>query len=194
MRARSLLPVVLALPLAVAGCGGGDASRTGDRETPAASPPGSPTSSPTASGSASGTEFWNPCDGVRVGPVQRALGGGLTSDRGTDDVPRCALLPRQEGGAVLDVNYAPFAGTLDEAWESMGAPDDGSVTEPEIPLADDARLVVDAGSAVLGVTGFVQRGGFVVLVNAADTAPYRQDRVVDAVRVVMTQVAASTPE
>jgi hypothetical protein len=175
------IPLLALLPLVLAGCGGDGGA---DSSTPAPEP----------TASTSDAAFWNPCDGLVLGPVQRALGAGLRADRGTDDVPRCALLPRQEGGAVLDVNYTAFAGTLDEAWEAMGAPDDGSVTEPEIPEADDARLVVDAGSEVLGVTGFVQRGGFVVLVNAADTTPYDRQRVVDAVRVVMTQVAGDAPQ
>lgn len=176
---RRLPVVVVPLVLALAGCGGSDGSSE-------------PTPEPTASTSAA--SFWNPCGGIEVGPVQRALGAGLRADGGTDDVPRCALLPKQDGGAVIDVNYAPFDGTLDEAWEAMGAPDDGSVTEPDVPLADAARLVVDPGEQALGVTGFVQKGGVVMLVNALDPTPYRQERVVDAVRVVMEQVAAYAPQ
>lgn len=151
-----------------------------------------PTTAPTAA--ASDAPIWNPCNGIEVARVERTLGAGLTVDSGTEESPRCALLPKQEGQTVIDANYTPFAGTLDQAWESMGAPDDGTVTSPAIATATAARLVVDAGSEALGVTGFVQKGGLVLIVNALDTTPYREGKVSAAVREVMTQLAAYAPE
>lgn len=155
---------------------------------------GSAAADPTPTATESHAAVWNPCDGLEAARVEKALGDRLTVERGTPDAPRCALVPRQEGGTVIDANYTVFAGTLDQAWDSMGAPDDGSVTSPAIPTADGARLVVDAGSKALGVTGFVQKGGLVLIVNALDPTPYREGKVSAAVREVMTQLAAYAPE
>ncbi|WP_244930521.1 hypothetical protein [Nocardioides sp. W7] len=171
MRARAALLVV---PLLLAGCGGGD-------EQDAAS-----SSSP----SASAAPVWNPCDGLDVAGIEGALGARLTQEAGSADAPRCTLLPAVEGGAVVDANYLVFPAGLDAAWKQMGAPDDGSVTEPEIPGADAARMVADAGTEVLAVTGFVQDGELVQVVNAADPAPYDERAVTAAVRETMQQLSA----
>jgi hypothetical protein len=175
---RRTTGAVVAAALLLAGC-----SSSGDS-----------TDDPTPTASTSAAPVWNPCNGIEVGRVEDALGTGLTVERGTEDTPRCALVPAQEGDAVIDANYTVFAGTFEEAWEAMGAPDDGSVTSPAIPTADGARLVVDAGTKAVGVTGFVQKGPLVLIVNALDTAPYRPGRVTAAVREVMTQLAAYAPE
>lgn len=169
MRARAALLVV---PLLLAGCGGAD-------DDP-----------PAASSSPSAEPVWNPCDGLDVAGIVAKLGAELTRESGSADSPRCTLLPAVEGGAVVDANYLVFPAGLDAAWEQMGAPDDGSVTEPEIPGADAARMVASAGTEVLAVTGFVQDGDLVQVVNAADTAPYDERAVLAAVRETMRQLSA----
>lgn len=181
MRARTGA-LLLVVPLLLAGCAGDDGSGA-----PADDP-----ADPTAAADAA--PAWNPCGGIELAAVERALGGRLTMDRGTEESPRCALLPRREGGAVIDANYLVFPEGLDAAWEQMGAPDDGTVTEPDIPGADDARLVANAGSEALGVTGFVQNGAVVQVVNAVDTAPYDRAAVVAAVEETMRQLSSYARE
>jgi hypothetical protein len=168
VRARAALLVV---PLLLAGCGGSD-------DDP-----------PAASSSASAEPVWNPCDGLDVAGIAAKLGAEVTRESGSADSPRCTLLPAVEGGAVVDANYLVFPAGLDAAWEQMGAPDDGSVTEPEIPGADAARMVANPGTEVLGVTGFVQVGDIVLVVNAADPRPYDEAPVVAAVEETMRQLA-----
>lgn len=177
---RRTTGAAVAAALLLAGCSSADGS-SADPE---------PTASP------SEARVWNPCNGIEVERVEDSLGTALTVERGTEDTPRCALVPAQEGDAVIDTNYTVFAGTFEEAWDAMGAPDDGSVdiVDPTIPTADGARLVVDAGTEAVGVTGFVQKGPLVLIVNALDTTPYRQGKVAAAVREVMTQLAAYAPE
>lgn len=174
MRRVALAVVPLLL---VAGCSGSDAE---------------PEASPTSSTSAA--PLWNPCNGIDVATVQRVLGTKLRVDRGTEDSPRCALVPTTDGDAVIDVNYTVFTEGLDKAWDQMGAPDDGSVTEPDIAGADAARLVADAGSKALGVTGFLQNGALIQIVNAVDTTPYDRRAVVAAVREVLSQLSAYADE
>jgi hypothetical protein len=147
-----------------------------------------PTATPTEA--ASEQAYWNPCDGLRARPVEKALGARLKVERGTREAPRCTLVPRAEGGAAIDVNYTVFGAGLDEAWEQMGAPDDGSVTEPEVAGADDTRMVVSPGDDALAVTAFVQNGEVVQLVNVVDPTPYDRERVVAAVGEVMSQLSA----
>ncbi|NPC97133.1 hypothetical protein [Nocardioides sp. zg-DK7169] len=134
-------------------------------------------------------EAWNPCDGLRVGRLEAVLGTGLKVDRGTEDAPRCALVPPKEGSAVLDANYMVFPDGLDAAWETMGAPEDGDVTAPRIPGADAARVVVAADKTGVAATGFVQNGTLIHVVNVADTAPYDRDAVVEGATTAMTQLS-----
>lgn len=163
--------VVVALLLS--GCGGGaDSSASSDSAAESTAP------------------AWNPCGGLDVAPVEEILGEQLTLDSGTADSPRCALVPQAEGGAVVDANYVVFPEGLDAAWDQMGAPDDGSVTEPEIAGADDARVVASEGTEALGVTGFVQNGALIQVVNVVDTPPYDRKAAVAATREVMTQLSA----
>lgn len=168
---------LLVVALLLGGCGGGD-------EEPAAVTSASPSAEP----------VWNPCDGIDVAPVQEALGEQVDVDRGTADSPRCALVPQAEGGAVLDANYLVFPEGLDAAWDQMGAPDDGSVTEPDIAGADAARLVASEGDEALGVTGFVQNGTLIQIVNIIDTPPYDRRAAVAAVRLVLRQLSAYAKE
>ncbi|WP_182524980.1 hypothetical protein [Nocardioides dongkuii] len=179
---RRLAAVPAALVLLLAGCGGGS------DPAPSADPsPSAESSDP----SASAAPAWNPCDGLRVARIEAALGERLRKDSGTPDAPRCALVPRTEGGAVLDANYLVFPEGLDAAWEQMGAPDDGSATEPDVPGADDARLVAGTSEdGALTVTGFVQNGAVVQVVNAVDPAPYDRRAVLAAVRESMAQLSA----
>lgn len=171
MRALAGTALVVVLLLA-SGCGAGD-------EEPQADPTGS-----------SAEPAWNPCDGLDLPGIEQLLGTELSMDRGTAAAPRCALVPAVEGGAVVDANYLVFPEGLDAAWKQMGAPEDGSVTEPEIAGADAARMVANAGSQALGVTGFVQNGALVQVVNAVDTAPYDRRAVLAAVRETMRQLSA----
>ncbi|WP_166134816.1 hypothetical protein [Nocardioides ochotonae] len=145
-------------------------------------------SEPEASDSAQ-PEAWNPCDGLRVDRLAAVLGTGLEPDRGTEAAPRCALVPTEEGGPVLDANYMVFADGLDAAWETMGAPEDGDISAPDIPGADAARLVVATDKEGVAATGFVQNGSLIHVVNAADTAPYDRAALVEGVTTAMTQLS-----
>lgn len=183
--------VAVAAVLALAGCGADeDPAPQGD------APSGSASSSlPEGHAPTDGASpVWNPCDGLDPARIGRALGAAVTVDRGTDADPRCTLRPVQEGGPVVDANYTVFADGLDSAWKTMGAPDDGSVSEPRIAGTDDARLVVNADTSGITATGFLQNGSLIHVVNAAATAPYDRARIERTVRLVMTQLSAGAAE
>ena len=186
MSRRSLATAaVLVVSLgALSACGGDDPETESTPDVAAAHGGADPEASTSAQ-----PEAWNPCDGLRVGRLATVLGTDLEPDRGTPEAPRCALLPAQKGGPVLDANYMVFADGLDAAWETMGAPEDGDVTAPTIPGADAARLVVATDKEGVAATGFVQNGSLIHVVNAADTAPYDRDALVEGVTTAMAQLS-----
>lgn len=169
---RRLATLLGALTLAgtLAACGG-DAPTT----DPAAAVPTTP--------------LWNPCDGLSAEGVGGVLGAEVTMDAGRPASPRCAFAPAEEGGAAIDANYVLFPAGLDEAWDTMGTLD-GTVTNPAIALADDARIVVNTQDESLLVTGFVQNDDLIQVVNLVDPAPYDRTVGLRAVRQVMTDLSA----
>ncbi len=164
MRSAAAVAVLLLL----AGCGGEDVGEKPDLpdETPA---------------------LWNPCDALDASFVEREFGSVATEEGGTDAEPECRFTPEESSGqAIVTANYTLFSGTLDDAWESMGQPDDADVTEPEIEGADAARIVVDVVKKQLYVTGFVENGDLIQNVNVVDPAPYDEQKIVAGVRATLT--------
>ena len=209
-----LLPLLLTggllLGPALGGCSGpaepepldvvdhGDARPSTPASTPATDPEPSP--SPVV------PPDFNPCDGIGSASVARALGSRLIKDVGDPDNLRCGLLPATEAGAVITVTYQPYDGTLDQLVADLGE-DPDTVAQPDLGVDDaDARLIYaldepdepaepdgpDQGTSVF-LTGFVQVGGLVEVVNAADPAPYDYPRLLRATTTVMRQLAAAAP-
>ena len=176
-RTTGVAVLALVVPLGLAGCGGDEPAATTAPHS-------------TASSTEGAVPGYNPCDGVDPKRVSRLLGEAVTEDVGTTEVPRCRLLPAADGGAVLDANYLYFPEGLDAAWEAMGAPDDGAITEPEVPGADATRMVVGVEGDTLSATGFVQDGDLVQVVNGVDPAPHDRRRLLAAVTAVLAQVSA----
>ncbi|NGN92217.1 hypothetical protein G5C66_05620 [Nocardioides sp. KC13] len=179
MRYAVLAPGLLAL-LSLAACGTGE-----------------PTAAPSASASASGSdhsaqETFNPCDGLDIAPVEKALGAQLRVEKGTSAAPRCALLPEESGGTAYELNYLPFKGTLADAWKTMDV-QSGEVSEPEVSGADDARLVKQQGVSSYAVTGFVQNGALIQSFNSVDLEPYDGKAMDRAAQALLEQLSANAP-
>jgi hypothetical protein len=87
------------------------------------------------------------------------------------------------------VTYQLFAGGLDAAWTTMGRIV-GHVSEPRIPGADGARLVVHTGRRAVAVTGFVQNGALIQVVNVVDPRPYDREVAVAAGTLIMRDLSA----
>lgn len=152
---------------------------------------------PSASASASSAEHasketFNPCDGLDIAPVEKALGAQLRVEKGTSAAPRCALLPEKSGGTAYELNYLPFKGTLAEAWKTMDVKS-GDVSEPEIKGADDARMVKQQGVNSYAVTGFVQNGTLIQSFNSVDLEPYDGDAIDRAAQALLEQLSANAP-
>ena len=177
MKYAVLAPSLLAL-LSLAACGS---------EEPTASASASPSASPSAS-----AETFNPCDGLDVAPVEKALGAQLRVERGTSAAPRCALLPQESGGTAYELNYLPFKGTLAEAWKTMDV-ESGDVSEPDVKGADDARLVKQQGVSSYAVTGFVQNGSLIQSFNSVDLEPYDGDAIDRAAQALLEQLSTNAP-
>jgi hypothetical protein len=152
---------------------------------------------PSASVSASSPEHaskdtFNPCDGLDIAPVEKALGAQLRVEKGTSAAPRCALLPKDSGGTAYELNYLPFKGTLAEAWKTMDV-ESGEVIEPEVEGADDARMVKQQGVSSYAVTGFVQNGSLIQSFNSVDLEPYDGDAIDRAAQTLLEQLSANAP-
>ena len=113
----------------------------------------------------------------------------MVVDLGDSEVPRCTLVPSEDGKAVLDVNYMTWT-NLPDAWDSMDAPE-LAYTSPDI--GDAARIVTQPGDDILGVTGVVESNGKVFMVNALDPVPYSVTDLRAAVRMAMLQLADGGP-
>jgi hypothetical protein len=150
-----------------------------------------PTSSPTPSSPAN---VWNPCDGLSAERVSGALGTDVRMETGSTDAPRCAFLPGSKGGPVVTVTYSLAPGGLDAIWQTMGDIPRSQVTSPEVPHADAAKLVVSSRRKLAAATGFVQNGGLVQVVNAADPRPYDEAAVVRVTMLVLRDLAMHADE
>lgn len=139
--------------------------------------------------------LWNPCDVLDARLIEREFGSVASEESGTPSLPECRFKPDEKSGqAVVTASYTLFSGTLDEAWESMGQPEDAEVTEPEIDGADAARVVIDVVRKQLYVTGFVQNGELIQNVNVVDPAPYDEQAVLAGVRTVLTLLSQHAVE
>lgn len=151
------------------------------------------------SGSAGGAEvespdlppIYNPCDGLDFDAVQSELDVQLDVSEGTDRAPVCVFAPRNGDDPLVDVNYALFPGGLEQVIDQLGeAPRGARVLTPEIPGADDARIILNGGAVEGQVTGFVQNGDLVQTVNVVDPAPYRLPPLRRVTELILTDLAA----
>jgi hypothetical protein len=182
VRQRALLPAAALLSVLAVGCSSSSSSSDGKPATP----PGHPSTAPAV---------WNPCDGLAPRRVARLFRTEFTVDAGTSSQPACRFTPTADGDAAIDVNYQIFAGTLVELFKTFGASQPTTeVTTVKVSEADDARVVVDVVDDTLLVTGFVQNGRLVQVVNAVDPAPYPRAAVVDAVIAVLGDLARHADE
>lgn len=170
-RRVAALAAALVTPLALAGCGGGG--------TTAAPPPTFPTTPDQA--------LWNPCDALPTPTVEKLLGVDLDVRRGSPTAPVCTFTPAKEGGPALNANYQQFGGTLTQLIDSFGQ-GTATVLTPRVPRADDARVIVATGKT-LALTGFVQNGELVQVVNLVDPAPYRRPALLRAMTTVLDDLA-----
>ena len=68
--------------------------------------------------------MWNPCDALDSAFIEQTFGTVAEEDDGEPTAPLCRFAPEEETGQpVVTANYSLFAGTLDEAWDSMKPPD-----------------------------------------------------------------------
>ncbi|WP_232678520.1 hypothetical protein [Nocardioides sp. R-C-SC26] len=175
---------LLAVVLAASGCSGDDG---GSDDAPLGERPSLPTEAPA---------LWNPCDGLDANAVEEAFDTSFDESTGTDSAPECTFRPSSgaaENSPVVDVNYQLFAGSLAEMIGTFGEPTEGTsieVTAPDVPQADDARLVVSIDEETLFVSGFVQNGQLVQLVNVVDPGPFDRARDVAAVKQMLGDLAA----
>ncbi len=130
-------------------------------------------------------EVFNPCDLLDATALANAVDSSVVVDLGNSNAPRCTLVPSEDGKAVLDINYMSWT-NLPDAWESMDAP---KLTYTSPAIGDAARIVVQTGKDVLGVTGVVESNGKVFMVNALDPKPYAVRDLGAAVRMAMVQLA-----
>jgi hypothetical protein len=175
-RAWARLAVLPLGVLTLAACGGEDLGEKPDLpdETPA---------------------LWNPCDVLDPAFIERQFGSVAEEEHGTETAPECRFKPDESTGqAVVTSSYTLFSGTLDDAWESMGQPDDADVSEPRIKGADDARIVVDVVKKQLYVTGFVENGDLIQNVNVVDPSPYDERQIVAGVRATLTALSQHAVE
>ncbi|NYI99317.1 hypothetical protein HNR19_000016 [Nocardioides thalensis] len=135
--------------------------------------------------------LWNPCDALDAAFIERQFGTVATEEAGEPTAPVCRFVPEERTGQpVIEANYLQFSGGLDQAWDTMGQPEDADVDDPVIAGADAARVVVDVVKKQLYVTGFVQNGDLIQSVNVIAPAPYDQKGVVTGVEQVLTRLSA----
>lgn len=183
-----LAALVLALAGALTGCGSGSSSSGSSGDSSAGSS-AEPSTGPSASAQ---RPAFDPCDGLRAGPVSRALGWDLEIDRGTKSAARCALIPRKKGGPTYALNYLWFGGGLDAAFDTMKIPA-GTVTKPHVPGADAARLIVQRTRKAYYVSGFIQNGDLIQSLNGIALKPYDAAKVRRAAVVLLGEMAANAP-
>lgn len=170
------------LLLLLTGCGGSGESEA----APTPDTPRSATASPSVT-----ADLFNPCDGLDAAVISTALGTPVRVETGTADNPRCALLPETEGGPTFEVSYMRFPAGLDEAWETMKLAED-SVTTPQVPGTDAARMVTNRTDAAYAVTAFIENGELIQSLNALALSPYDAAAVDAAVTEVLAQLSAGS--
>lgn len=174
-------PALAAVLVLAAGCSSDDSSTV------------SPPDQAASSASAADVPTWNPCSDLRTGPVSKALGQPVTIDTGRTTDIRCALLPEVEGGPAINVSYQWFDGGLAAAFDQMRF-SGGTVTQPKVAGTDATRLVVRENQEKgLGVSGFIQNGDLIQVLNVVALPPY--DRAADtaAALEVLTQLSTNAP-
>ena len=168
--------VVSTLALGLAACGG--------------------TSTPSAAGSdAPATQLptVQPCDYVDVAKIGAILGYGITKNTGTASAPSCALTPQITGGAIFQLNYQWwYEGGLADAWKKMSKSIQGTVSTIKVPGADDARLVVNATKKAITVSGFVEDGTLIQVVNG-EALPKDRARLLAATKEMLAELSAGAP-
>ncbi len=172
-----ILAAVLLAGLTLTGCGDDQDSST----TGAADP------------SDAAAVSWSPCDGVSAAQVSRFAGQRMAEKNGTADQPSCTFIPVAKGGPAFDVSYLWFDGGLDAALSSMGA-SGAQLESVEVRGADAARIVATPKKSVVLVTGFVQTGGLVQSVNAAQISPYDAKAVAGATTRLLGALARAAPD
>lgn len=136
---------------------------------------------------------WNPCSHLRAGPVGKALGQPMAIDTGRTTAIRCALLPEVEGGPAINVSYQWFDGGLAAAFDQMRF-SGGTVTQPKVAGTDATRLVVRENQEKgLGVSGFIQNGDLIQVLNVVALPPYDRRADTAAALEVLTQLSAHAP-
>jgi len=139
--------------------------------------------------------LWNPCDVLDAQLIERTFGTVAEEDNGEPTLPECRFAPDEETGQpVVTANYSLFSGTLDEAWDKMGQPDNADVREPSIPEGEAARIVVAVVKKQLYVDGFVQNGDLIQQVAVVAPPPYDKDLIVAGVERILTRLAAHAEE
>jgi hypothetical protein len=132
---------------------------------------------------------WNPCDGVTAAQAERAFGTAFTIDDGGEGDLRCVLTPVEQGGPAMEANYQVFPSGLDAVFDAMGTVA-GRTLEVDVAGADDARLVVNAHSDSLLISGFVQNGDLIQTLNLVDPAPFDRAAGVSGVRKLLAGFSA----
>jgi hypothetical protein len=139
--------------------------------------------------------LWNPCDALDSEFIEQTFGTVAEEDNGEPTAPLCRFAPEEKTGQpVVTANYSLFSGTLEDAWETMGQPDDANVTDPEIADADAAKIVVAVVRKQLYVDGFVQNGDLIQQVEVVAPPPYDEDKVVAGVKETLARLAAHANE
>ncbi|MBS44591.1 MAG: hypothetical protein CMH83_15790 [Nocardioides sp.] len=179
VRGAGLTALAVLVAVGLAGCGGGS---TDDADL--GPMPDLPTTTPA---------LWNPCGGLDLDTMDERFGTSFSEATGTDSSPQCTFTPDEDGDVALDLNYSLYPGGLDDMFDTFGAVHDGAATTvatPSVDLADDARLVVDTTDGTLAVTGFVQTGDLVQVVNAIQPEPFDEAGVRRGVVAVLADLAA----
>lgn len=134
--------------------------------------------------------LWNPCDALDAEWVEAQFGVATTEHNGTATEPECRFRPDAEGGAVITAEYVQFVGSLEDAWEQMAPGSQADVRTPPVDGADDARIVVDRTPENLSLTGFVENGDLIQIVNVVDPAPYPAQRLERGVRNLLGKLSS----
>ena len=186
MKARSFRPaaaLLLLSPLALtlAACGS-----SSDDDASA------PTTSPTTTSSASAMPNVQPCDALDTQALSKVLGYEEIKHTGTPAAPSCALTPAVKGGASFTLNYQWwFQGSLDDTLKAMTG-NKGTVTHVTVPGADSASLIVQSTKQAAYVTGFVETGKLVELVNGL-AKPTDLAKLKAATTEMLAQLSAAAP-
>ena len=186
---RRLVALAAVLPLAaLAGCGGSSGASSGATST------GTPTTgsaSPSASASAA---TFNPCDSLSAKRISKALGATVSITTGTAATPRCGLLPAKKNGPTFELSYLWFDGGLDAAWKTLSDKPAGTVTEPTVPGADAAKLIVQRKSSGYVVSAFLQNGKLIQSLNGVALPPYDAKAMARATTEILAELSAGAPQ